>query len=351
MLNPPPAPTTQLQLPMPEPMLKSLQNLSMPRPTPKPDKRAPQEDVSPIWLLKAVALTILAALFCGYLTLCLLFYQGQWQFVLHPTRTTVPPASIAGVPYELLRFNPGDSATPQLTGWWIPSDPGGRYAHLTILFLPDGNGSLANSIPTLAALHNLGINVLAIDYRGYGQSAALRPSQRTMTRDADAALRYLTNSRSIPAARIIPYGIGTGASLAAHLAATQTAIPAVILDNPRADLLDTALRDPRASVLPIRLLFHERFPLAQPLSALHKPKLLLSRTTQLDQAFRTAADPKLTVELTTPSALAFNQSLTRFLDQYLPTAPIPALVPSPAPTRWTPSQILNPRGYAEFMIK
>jgi uncharacterized protein len=294
-------------------MLKSIQNLSMPRPTPKPDKRpapqrTPQEDVSPIWLIKAIALTILGALFCGYLTLCLLFYQGQWQFVLHPTRTSAPPASIAGAPYELLRFNPGDSATPQLTGWWIPSDPGGRYAHLTVLFLPDGDGSLDNSIPTLAALHNLGINIFAIDYRGYGQSAPLRPSQQTMTHDADAALQYLTNARAIPAARIIPYGTGTGSSLAAHIAVTQTTIPAVILDNPRADLLDTALRDQRASILPVRLLFHDRFPLAQPLSALH-------------------------VELITPSALVFNQSLTRFLDQYLPAAPIPALVPSPAPTR------------------
>ncbi|MEI9980556.1 MAG: alpha/beta hydrolase [Edaphobacter sp.] len=304
----------------------------MPRPAPKPDKRpAPQEDISPIWLLKAIALTILAALFCGYLTLCLLFYQGQWQLVLHPTHTSAPPAFIAGAPYELLRFDPGDSATPQLTGWWIPVDPGGRYAHLTVLFLPDGDGSLANSIPTLAALHSLGINVFAIDYRGYGQSAALHPSQQTLTHDADAALRYLTNSRSIAAERIIPYGIGTGTSLAATLAAKQQAIPAVILDNPRADLLDAALHDPRASLLPVRLLFHERFPLAQPLSALKTPKLLLSRTPQLDPAFHTAADPKLTVELTAPSTLSFNQSLSRFLDGYLPPAPIPALVPSPAP--------------------
>jgi uncharacterized protein len=322
-------------------MLKSIQNLSMPRPAPKPDKRTPQEDVSPIWLIKAIALTIVAALFCGFLTLCLLFYQGQWQLVLHPTRTSAPPASITGVPYELLRFDPGDSAIPQLTGWLIPSDPGGRYAHLTVLFLPDGNGSLADSIPTLAALHNLGINIFAIDYRGYGQSAPLRPSQQTMTHDTEAALHYLTNSRSISTERIIPYGLGTGASLATHLAAAQEKIPALILDTPRVDLLATALRDPRATILPVRLLFHERFPLAQPLAGLRTPKLLLSRSTQLDQSFRTAADPKLTVELTNSSALAYNRSLTRFLDQYLaqyvaqylPTAPVPALVPSPAPAR------------------
>ncbi len=276
----------------------------MPRPTPKPAKStppqpAPPDVISPVWLVKAIALTIVAALLCGYLTLCLLFYQGQWQLVLHPTRTSARPTSIAGVPYELIRFAPDESATPQLTGWWIPAVPGSRYAHITILFLPDGNGSLTNSIPTLASLHNLGLNVFAFDYRGYGQSAPARPSQQSMTQD------------------IVPYGSGVGASLATRLATNHNDIPALILDTPRADLLDVAIRDPRATLLPVRLLFHERFPLAEPLSTLRTPKLLLSRTTSPDQTFLHASDPRFTVELASPSTALYNQSLTRFLDQYV----------------------------------
>jgi hypothetical protein len=303
----------------------------MPRPNPKSGKRnhpqpAPPDVVSPIWLVKAIALTVLAALFCGYLTFCLLFYQGQWQLVLHPTRTSDTPPSIAGVSYEPIRFSPDESANPQLTGWWIPSDPGGRYAHLTILFLPDGNGSLVNFIPILASLHNLGINVFAFDYRGYGQSAAARPSQQSMTRDVDSALQYLTTSRGLTAQHIVPYGTGVGASLATHLAISKPTIPAIILDSPRADLLDVAVTDPRATLLPVRLLFHERFPLAEPLSTLRTPKLLLSRAASLDQTFRDAANPKLAVELASPSALLYNQTLTRFLDQYV--APVPSSAPA-----------------------
>jgi pimeloyl-ACP methyl ester carboxylesterase len=323
----------------------------MPRPTPKPSKRTPPtnahpEVVSPLWLLKAIALTIIAALVCGYLTLCLLFYQGQWQFVLHPTRTSAAPTSIAGIPYELIRFGPDESATPQLTGWWIPSSPSARYTHSTILFLPGADGSLANSIPTLASLHNLGLNVFAFDYRGYGQSAATRPNQQNMAHDADSAWQYLTNSRAIPAQQIIPYGTGAGASLATQLVANHNTIPALILDAPRADLLPVAERDPRARLLPVRLLFHEQFPLAVPLSTLKTPKLLLSRSTSPNPSFRTAADPKLTVELpsqelpttelTSTSDPLYAQSLTRFLDQYLTQdlspAPTQQLVPSPAPT-------------------
>ena len=314
----------------------------MPRSISKPNKSttpqpAPPDVVSPIWLIKAIALTIVAALFCGYLTFCLLFYQGQWQLVLHPTRTSASPASIAGIPYELIRFGPDESATPQLTGWWIPATPGSRYTPITILFLPDGNGSLTNSIPILTSLHNLGLNVFAFDYRGYGQSVPARPNQQSMTQDTDTAWQYLTATRAIPTQRIVPYGTGVGTSLATRLAAHHNDIPALILDTPRADLLNVAIRDPRATLLPVRLLFHERFPLAEPLSTLHTPKLLISRTTSPDQTFLRASDPKYTVELASPSEALYNQSLARFLDQYpaqYPAQPLsPAPVPSAAPAR------------------
>ena len=293
----------------------------MSRPSPKPNIRKQQpaqvEVVDPAWLVKALAFTVLAALFCGYLTFCLLFYQGQWQLVLHPTRTTAAPSTIAGDPCEIIHFGPDESAIPQLTGWWIPSAPGGRYANTTLLFLPGSDGSLVDSIPTLATLHNLGINVFAFDYRGYGQSAATHPNQQNMTHDADSAWQYLNTSRAIPAQQIVLYGTGVGASLATNLALSYVDSPALILDSPHADLLDTALRDHRSNLVPVRLLFHERFPLAEPLSTLHTPKLLLSRATLPDQAFRTAANPKLTVELATPSEALYNQSLTRFLDEYV----------------------------------
>ncbi|HEY1993532.1 MAG TPA: hypothetical protein VGG81_03940, partial [Edaphobacter sp.] len=69
-----------------------------------------------------------------------------------------------------------------------------------------------------------------------------------------------------------------------------------------------------------------RFPLAEPLSTLRTPKLLLTRTTSPDLSFLRASDPRLTVEFTSPSEALYNQSLTRFLDQYAP-------VPSTAPIR------------------
>jgi pimeloyl-ACP methyl ester carboxylesterase len=305
----------------------------MPRLTPKQVKRSPQptsppEVVHPIWLVKAVALTILAALICGYLTLCLLFYQGQWQFALHPSRN--PVTQPIG---EVIHFAPDESAVPQLTGQWIPAAPSARYAQNTILLLPSGDGNLADFNSLLNTLHNLGINVFAFDYRGYGPSANTHPNQQRMLQDANSAWQYLTTSRTIPARQIIPYGVGVGASLATNIAATHPEVPALILESPHADLLNAALSDPRSRFLPIRLLFHEHFPLAEPLATLRTPKLLIinsNRTDKSSSAFRTAADPKLTVEFPSPNEALYTQTLNRFLDQYL------QLVPSPAPSSTIP---------------
>jgi uncharacterized protein len=332
-------------------VLKFIQNPHMPPPKSKPSskKSAPQpakrrnpflipsetEDVNPLWLVKSIAAIICLSLVCGYLTLCVYFYLGQGQLVLHPSRT-----SKLSTPGETLHFAPDDSAIPQLTGIWVPADPGARYANLTLLCLPSGDGSRTDLDPTLQTLHSLGLNLFAIDYRGYGQSAPHHPNQSSMTEDAANAWQYLSVSRGIPAARILVYGTGVGASLATQLAAQYPEIPALILESPKGDLLDAILHDPRSNGVPVRLLFHDRFPLSAPLSTLKTPKILISYgpTGHAPDVFRAAADPKNTVELTIEGTtytadsikVIYLQNLNRFLDQYLPHQ-VPQLLPNPKP--------------------
>jgi uncharacterized protein len=306
----------------------------MPRSTPKSQvSPARTEQVSPAWLAKAIALVVLAAAICTYLSLCLLFRQGQWQLVLHPIHADSAPPNTP----DVVRFAPDDSGTPQLTGLWLPASPHARYASTTILFLPGGDGSRSDSDSdsTIQTLHQLGLNILAFDYRGYGFSANLHPSQQRMTDDAESAWRYLTSIRSIAPEKIIPYGAGVGASLAAHLARNHPETPALILDSPYTDLLPIAQSDPRTRLLPVRLLFHERFPLAEPLSTLTKPKLLIMRTNTTPSAFQSAADPKITVQLQAVPGSQYEEAIRRFLDESLAEslAPAPPLMPSEAPSR------------------
>ena len=297
-----------------------------PMPRPKPDlrpqpqrpqpQRSQPEVVDPIWLLKGIGLTLLAALVCGYLAFCLLFYQGQWQLVLHPTRTSSSPPSIAGITYEVVHFAPDESAVPQLTGWWIPAAPAARYVQTTVLFLPGADGSLVDAVPTLAALHAIGINIFAFDYRGYGQSADTRPNQLNMMHDADSAWQYLNVSRAIPAQQIVLYGVDVGASLATHLALTHASIPALILDSPNGDLLAAVQRDPRSHLVPLKLLFRERFPLAKPLAGLKTRKLLLLRSYAGKKTYKNTSNPAIEVEID-PASANYRPIVAAFLNQYL----------------------------------
>ena len=284
------------------------------------------EIVDPVWMLKAIGVAILAALVCGYASLCLLFYQGQWQLILHPSRSTPTPADIAGSPFQTIRFGVDESAAPQLTGWWLPAATGARYTPYTVLFLPSGDGSLADAAPTLSALHALGIGLFAFDYRGYGQSAPARPSQRRMTEDAASAWKYLTVSRSLPADRIILFGDGVGCALAASLASAHPQAPAIILQSPRPDLLHAVLADSRTRPLPVRALFHDRFEITDSLASLKTPKLLLlssssagSLSPAVQRLAAQAQSPKLIATLR-PQDIAghlYTDQITRFLDEYL----------------------------------
>jgi pimeloyl-ACP methyl ester carboxylesterase len=215
--------------------------------------------VSGAWLIRALLAVIGCAFVFAYLTLCLLFYQGQWQIVFHPSRTvSTTPASV-GVKYDDIRFDYTGTGISQLDGWWIPAEPGSPHAGLTLLFLRDGRGSLSDNVPQLKTLHSLGVNVFAFDYRGFGNSANDHPSEQRVYEDADAAWAYLTGIRHLGPKSIALYGTGLGATVAAETAVRHRESPALILENPAPPALRLIEADSRTGLIPIKWLFRDRF--------------------------------------------------------------------------------------------
>jgi pimeloyl-ACP methyl ester carboxylesterase len=301
---------------------------------------APLEIVDPRWLIRALALSLGAALLCAYLTACLLFYQGLWQLVLHPGHAVDRSPANIGIGFTPVRFGDFDTGQPHLTGWWIPSSqtaaatpdrlntaPPSFTSRFTVLYLHDGSGSLADTLPMLELLHHTGFNVFAIDYRGFGASdASKHPDAERMQQDADAALDYLITTRHIPLGSIIAMGSGLGASLAVQVARAHTELPAVILDNADPNPAATAAAQ-SSHLIPVRLLFGDRFTIAAPLAKLSTPKLLLAEgaivssadRSRLEALYRKAASPKDVVLLPPePPDPVREDAVRRFLDEYLP---------------------------------
>jgi uncharacterized protein len=266
--------------------------------------------VSGRWLAAAMAVALVAALLCAYATLALLFYQGQWQLVLHPAKTisATPQAK-----FDEIQFDVTPTGVPQLDGWWIRADAGARWSGDTVLYLHGGDGSLSNYVSDLAALHAAGTNVFAFDYRGYGKSAGPHPDETRMGADADAAWSYLTDTRHLDPKTIVFYGSGVGASLAAELA-ERHAPAGVILDTPNEPARKIVAADGRAKLVPMWILLNERFDPSETLAALTVPKLFLDRDgakPRTEQLYRLAASPKEYFEIKPD---AYEETLKRFLN-------------------------------------
>ncbi len=288
--------------------------------------KAPPEVVDPAWILKALGGVLAVGLLCAYLSVCVLFFKAQWQLVLHPSRViTATPAS-QHLSFEPVRFGDDAAGQPQLSGWWIPSD---LPTDPTVLMLHGQDGAMSAALPSARALHDARLNVLLLDYRGYGQSGGRHPTEQTMRVDAAHALDYLITRRHLASSAVIVYGAGLGASLAVSLCEHHPELPALLLESADGDTESRVLRDSRFHILPMHLLFHERFPLADPLSRLRTPKLLVSYTagsTPLEE--QRASDPKITAELPrNADSQTLSKTIRRFLDAYVKTPP-PVLRPA-----------------------
>jgi len=264
----------------------------------------------------ALGITLGVAALCAYATLCLLFYQGQWQLMLHPSRTVAATPASKGLKFDDVRFDYSETGSARLDGWWIPAKKDARWSGSTMLYVHEGEGSLSDSLDDLATLHTLGINIFAFDYRGFGKSAGATPREKRMIEDAEAAWTYLTETRHIPARVMVIYGRGVGASIAADLAANHPP-GGLILDGPSEPAGKIIGADVRARIVP-GFLITERFDPAETLQSLAVPKLFLDRNgmkPRTSELYKAAALPKEYFEL---KPGAYEPAMRRFLDEVLP---------------------------------
>jgi uncharacterized protein len=262
------------------------------------------EVVSGRWLVKAILFVLASAGVALYLTVCLLFYQGQWQFAFFPPKTlqaaVATVAANSGLPITDVRFDTTQEGVERLDGWWIPSPSSAAapFSHFVVLFCPNGHTDLPGNAEALKGLHALGVNVFAFDYQGFGKSQAGHPSQQKAYANGVAALNYLTGLRHIPLDHIVLYGARLGAAVAAHVAQTSPNIAGIILEDPQPSLAKEIKREQHIHLLPMWLVFQDRFDISSIVPTLKMPKLILSTPAMRSyasgaaQVYNDAASPK-----------------------------------------------------------
>jgi abhydrolase domain-containing protein 17 len=99
---------------------------------------------------------------------------------------------------------------------------------LTVLYSHGNAEDLGDVESLVGPLRDLGLDVFAYDYQGYGTSEG-EPSEKRVYDDVDAAYRHLVEKRGVAPARIVVYGRSLGSGPSVKLA-SERPVAALVLE-------------------------------------------------------------------------------------------------------------------------
>lgn len=156
-------------------------------------------------LLYSLGLIVFLALFSfnAYL------YVQQPNMVFHPLKEVDVTPKDWGLSFENVTLK--TTRNEKVAGWYLPHPE----AKKTILFFHGNGGNISHRGDSIYIFHKLKLNVLIIDYLGYGESEG-SPSEEGLYQSANAAWEYLTNKTK--AKDIVIFGRSLGGAVAVDLA-------------------------------------------------------------------------------------------------------------------------------------
>ena len=213
-----------------------------------------------------ISLLTIAASVYVLLSLVLYLLQGKMVFLSNlPGRALTASPGDIGLEYEDVYLTTLDDE--HLHGWYVPA----TISRGVIVFFHGNAGNISHRLDSIGIFHQLGLDTLIIDYRGYGQSTGKTTEQGTYL-DAQAAWSYLVDERGIAADQIIIFGRSLGGAVGAWLG-TQHTPAAVIIESSFSSGVDMARR--LYPFLPVRLITRLRYPVAEYASHLDCPVLVV----------------------------------------------------------------------------
>jgi uncharacterized protein len=214
-------------------------------------------------------------------------YLAQDRLIYFPQRALDARPADYGLEAEDLAVETRDGV--RLAGWWI------RGGGQTVLILFHGNaGNASHRLERVRDLVTaLGVDVVLVDYRGYGESAG-NPSEAGLYEDAEA-VGAVVAARGVPPRRVVLFGESLGCAVALE-SALRRPCAAVILEAP---FLSASAMAKRVYPFVPSFLVRARFDNGERISRLAVPKLIVQAERddvvppdQTRRLFALAAEPK-----------------------------------------------------------
>ena len=150
----------------------------------------------------------------------------------------------------------------------------------TVLYLHGARWNLNGSVFRIERWVEMGYNVLAIDYRGFGASSELVPSEDSARTDTRVAFEELMHREPDPARRVV-YGHSLGGALALDLAAgnrPDEGIAAVVVESTFTSIPEVAKGLRWGWVPGLDLAITQRFDSLAKVGRVEEPLLILHGT-------------------------------------------------------------------------
>ena len=254
----------------------------------------------------------------------LLMRDYEQEFVYAPTSNVKKTPGIPGCPTTALR-SCRTTASPFRAGSSPPSrrtqPPATNAAPVTLLYLHGRAGNLGDSLDKLHLFHDMGLDVFAIDYHGFGTSGGA-PSESALQGDAMAAYFYLIDKRNVKMDRLYVCGEDLGAAVAIDLAA-RVAPAGLITEGANASVLEKVEED--WPLIPWQYLFVNQFESIKRTGDVHIPVLMFHSSDDELVPFRDsrrlfvlAHEPKELVEIHGTHHDAFVKSFDTYYDKIRP---------------------------------
>src|SRR5262249_53233419 len=208
---------------------------------------------------------IVRFLLIAYLVILLLMMFMENSLLFFPTRFPDGDWQPPGLQFEDAWFQAADGT--KLHGWFVPH----AHPRAVALFAHGNGGNLSHRSDLLRELHDMGVAVLAFDYRGYGRSEG-SPSEAGILADARAARTWLAKKASIPESHIVLMGESLGGAVAVLLAGEAPA-RGLVVESTFSSAPDVAAY--HYPWLPVRLLMRTQLNAAEAIRQHHGPVLVV----------------------------------------------------------------------------
>ena len=201
------------------------------------------------------------------------FEQRQ---VYAPTHEIEARVESLGRPYQEVWLTTPDAV--RLHALFFPAEPDAPRKHLALLVCHGNAGNLSTRLKYFQAWLELGLNVLAFDYRGYGRSEGI-PSEEGTYLDAQTAVAWLKEQQGqrqgFPPDRILLLGKSLGGGIASELALREP-VGALILQSTFTSIPDLGCE--LFPWLPVRRWHRIHYDTLQKLPRIHTPVLVAHST-------------------------------------------------------------------------